>query len=138
MEKLTAKQSKAVEKLLEGRSITAAALECGIGRKTLQRWLGLNEFQAALKAGSDGAIHLAAVRLAAMVDASLTAIEEIIASPTTAGAAIRLRAADALLGHALKLRENVELSEQVAELERRLNDTTKQAYPTGKESRPTR
>jgi len=118
MERLTAKQSKAVEKLLEGYSITAAARESGIARKTLQRWLDLNEFQAALRAGSDGAIHLAAVRLAAMVDASLTAIEEIIASPTTAGAAIRLRAADALLGHALKLRENVELSERVAELEK--------------------
>lgn len=119
MGNLTAKQSKAIETLLAGKSISATALEVGIGRKTLQRWLSLDEFQAELRGGSDGAIKAAAIRLAALVDVSLTAIEEIIDNPTTAGAGIRLRAADTLLGHALKLREQAEVLERLAALERK-------------------
>ena len=116
MEKLTAKQLKAVVKLLEGHSITAAARESGIARKTLQRWLDLDEFQAELRARSDEAIGLAAIRLAALVDSSLSAMAEIRDSPATTDA-IRLRAADALLGHALKLREQAEILARIAALE---------------------
>jgi hypothetical protein len=119
---LTTKQAAAIAALLEGNTKTAAATAAGVTMRTLQRWLNEPAFTAELRAGSDGAIRAAVARLSAAADASIEAIENVRDTPTTPGAAVKLRAADALLNHALRIREHADILERLSELERRLNE----------------
>lgn len=114
---LTAKQQAAIERLLTGDTITAAAQAVGIGRRTLQRYFDLPEFKAALMAGSDTAIAVAASKLASLADDAIDAISDVMSTPTTPGAAVRLRAADSLLSHVLKIREQTDVLERLAAIE---------------------
>ncbi len=114
---LTAKQQAAIERLLTGDTITAAAQAVGIGRRTLQRYFDLPEFKAALMAGSDTAIAVAASKLASLADDAIDAIRDVMSTPTTPGAAVRLRAADSLLSHVLKIREQTDVLERLAAIE---------------------
>lgn len=119
---LTTKQAAALAALLEGNSQSAAATVAGVTKRTVQRWLNEPAFTAELRAGSDGAIRTASARLAATAEHAVSAILATIHTPTTPGAAARLKAADSLLNHALKLREHVELVERLAALETKLNE----------------
>jgi len=119
---LTAKQQAAIERLLSGDTITAAAQTVGIGRRTLQRYFDIPEFKAALMAGSDTAIAVAAAKLASLADDAIDAINDVMSIPTTPGAAVRLRAADSLLSHVLKIREQTDILERLAAIEAELTD----------------
>jgi len=119
---LTHKQKAAIAALLEGQTKAQAADAAGVGRQTVSRWLGEPAFAAALREGSDGAIRAASARLAVATEHAVNGIMAAIQEPTKPGAAIRLRAADTLLGHALRVREHADILERLAELERRLNE----------------
>jgi hypothetical protein len=119
---LTTRQRTALSALLEGQSQLAAAAAAGVGRQTIGRWMTETAFSAALRDGSDGAIRAAVARLSATADASIDAIEKVRDSPTQPGAAVKLRAADALLSQALKIREHADVLERLAALEARLDD----------------
>lgn len=122
MADLTTKQRAAIAALLEGQTQAGAATAAGVGRQTVSRWLNEPAFTAELRAGSDAAIRAAVARLSAAADASIEAIENVRDTPTTPGAAVKLRAADALLSHALRIREHADILERLSELERRLNE----------------
>ena len=117
---LTTRQRTALSALLEGQSQLAAAAAAGVGRQTIGRWMTEDAFSAALRDGSDGAIRAAVARLSATADASIDAIEKVRDSPTQPGAAVKLRAADALLSQALKLREHADILERLAALEAKI------------------
>lgn len=117
MAKLTPKQAKAIEALLTEGTITGAAAVVRIERKTIQRWLHLPEFKAELRANSDAAIIAAAGKLALSADEAIEAIKGVMVAPTLPGAAIRLRAADTLLNHVMRIREQSDILERLAELE---------------------
>ena len=119
---LTTRQRTALSALLEGQSQLAAAAAAGVGRQTIGRWMTEDAFSAALRDGSDGAIRAAVARLSATADASIDAIEKVRDFPTQPGAAVKLRAADALLSQALKLREHSDILERLAALEARINE----------------
>ena len=119
---LTTRQRTALSALLEGQSQLAAAAAAGVGRQTIGRWMTEDAFSAALRDGSDGAIRAAVARLSATADASIDAIEKVRDFPTQPGAAVKLRAADALLSQALKIREHADVLERLAALEARIND----------------
>ncbi len=120
MADLTTRQRAAIAALLEGQTQADAATAAGVGRQTVSRWLNEPAFTAALREGSDGAIRAAAVRLAALTEHAVTAIAVTMQTPTTPGAAARLRAADSLLSHVLKIREQADILERIAILEERL------------------
>lgn len=122
MSDLTTKQRAAIAALLEGQTKGQAATAAGVGRQTVSRWLSEPAFAAALKDGGDAAVKLAAVRLAALTEGAINAIAATVAAPTTPGASVRLRAADTLLGHVLKIREQADILERIAALEMRLDD----------------
>lgn len=122
MSDLTTKQRAAIAALLEGRTQAAAATAAGVGRQTVSRWLSEPAFSAALREGSDGAIRAASARLAALTEQAIAAIAATMAQPATPGAAVRLRAADALLSQALKIREHADILERLAILEARINE----------------
>lgn len=121
---LTSKQKAAIAALLEGQTQGGAARAAGVARQTLGKWLNNPDFAQALREGSDGAIRAASARLAALTEAAVDSIEASMTQPTTPGASLRLRAADALLSHALRIREHADILERLSELERRLNENT--------------
>jgi phage terminase small subunit len=124
MSDLTTKQRAAIAALLEGQTKTAAATAAGVGRQTVSRWLNEPAFTAALREGSDAAVKLAAVKLAALAVDAIEAIEGVMNSPATPGAAVKLRAADSLLGHVLRIREQADILERIAALEEKLEKQT--------------
>ena len=122
MSDLTTKQAAAIAALLEGHNQAGAATAAGVTKRTVQRWLTEPTFTAALREGSDGAIRAASARLAALAEHAVTSIAVTMQQPTTPGAGVRLRAADALLGHALRIREHADILERLAQLEKMLNE----------------
>jgi len=120
MTDLTTKQKAAIAALLEGKSKTAAAESAGVGRQTLSRWLNDPAFKTALRDASDETIRLAAVKLAGLAEHAINAMALVMHQPTEPGAATRLRAADTLLGHVLRIREQADILERIAILEERL------------------
>ena len=122
MSDLTTKQAAAIAALLEGHNQAGAATAAGVTKRTVQRWLTEPTFTAALREGSDGAIRAASARLAALAEHAVTSIAMTMQQPTTPGAGVRLRAADALLGHALRIREHADILERLAQLEKMLNE----------------
>jgi|CXWK01.1.fsa_nt_gi hypothetical protein len=125
MSDLTTKQAAAIAALLEGNNQAGAATAAGVTKRTLQRWLTDPTFTTALREGSDGAIRAASARLAALAEHAVTSIAVTMQQPTTPGAGVRLRAADALLGHALRIREHADILERLAQLEKMLDEPGK-------------
>ena len=122
MSGLTSKQSAAITALLEGQTQGGAATAAGVTKRTVQRWLNDPAFSAALRDGSDGAIRAASARLAALTEHAIGAIAATMAQPAQPGAGVKLRAADALLTQALKIREHADVLERLAALEARINE----------------
>ena len=120
MTDLNTKQRAALAALLEGQSQQGAATAAGVARQTIARWMTEDAFSAAVRDGSDGAIRAAVARLSATADASIDAIEKVRDFPTQPGAAVKLRAADALLSQALKIREHADVLERLAALEAKI------------------
>jgi hypothetical protein len=113
----TAKQEQVALLLAAGRSIKEAAAEGGAGERTVYRWLAEDGFRA-LVAGLRGRLMDQAVgKLADAASEAAGELRKLLGDQT---AAIRLRAAVAILDAAVKTREHAELAEQVAELEWRL------------------
>lgn len=119
---ISTKQRKAIHAMLTCKTTEEAAEAAGVGRRTLTRWLSEDEvFNAALDAAGDQAIREAVSNLAgdaASAARTLAAIHK----DETISAAVRVRAARAVLTEVLKLREQRELAERVARLEELLNE----------------
>lgn len=123
MENLTLKQRKAVTALLTTPDVTAAAKDAGVSRETVYKWMQLPLFIAALheaEAAALAAVSRSLVRLAERAAATLEGAMTDEAAP----AATRVRAADAVLGRLLQVRELVVLEGRVRELEARMEGDT--------------
>lgn len=125
MSDLTTKQRLAITALLDGQTQAGAAEAAGVTKRQVQRWLLQPAFTAELRAGSDGAIRAASARLAALAGHAVTQIATTMQAPTTPGAGVRLRAADALLSHAYRIREHADILDRLAQLEKMLDEQSK-------------
>ncbi|MDP9355721.1 MAG: hypothetical protein M3R02_10665 [Chloroflexota bacterium] len=114
---LTPKQRKAVEALLTTGEVTAAAQAAGVSKDSIYRWLKEPLFLAAVREAEAKALDDLSrllVRLGRTAAATLAkAMGDAAIPPAT-----RVRAADAVLGRLLQLRELATLEARVAELER--------------------
>lgn len=115
---LTPKQARAVAALLEQPTIGEAAAAASVNKRTLERWLALPCFRAALKTGQQTAIDTAARRLAGGMGKALDVLKEIMHDPDERSSN-RIRAAAVWLDQA-KLTELQEIEERLARLEERL------------------
>ncbi len=114
---LTPKQRKAVEALLTTGEVTAAAQAAGVSKDSIYRWLKEPLFLAAVREAEAKALDDLSrllVRLGRTAAATLAKAMGDAATPP----ATRVRAADAVLGRLLQLRELATLEARVAELER--------------------
>ena len=114
---LPARQRRAVAALLTAGDVTSAARETGVSRETLHRWLRQPAFLAAVREAEADALDELSRSLVRLGRSAAGTLEAAMGD-ATAPWATRVRAADAVLGRLLQLRELATLEARVAELER--------------------
>ncbi|MDP9355752.1 MAG: phBC6A51 family helix-turn-helix protein [Chloroflexota bacterium] len=114
---LTPKQRKAVETLLATGEVAAAAREAGVSRDTLHRWLKQPLFVQAVRDAEAKAVDDLSRLLVRLGRTAAATLAKAMSDPV-APYPTRVRAADAVLGRLLQLRELATLEARVAELER--------------------
>lgn len=120
IKRLSGKQAKALDALLDGANVQTAATLAGVNRKTLSRWLSYDlDFWKAYQQHSQGALQLAARRLTNKLDGAVELLGDVM-EDEDAPAGVRLRAAQLVVDGALRLLESADFAERLAALEDRL------------------
>lgn len=117
--RLTAKQVKAMEALLDGANVQDAAERAGVNRKTVGRWLQDAHFWKIYQVNSRTSLELAARRLTGKLDGAVDIVASVM-EDDEAPAGVRLRAAQQVIDGSLKLLEVTDIQERIAALEARL------------------
>ena len=117
--RLTPKQEKALQSLLEEPTTRAAALAAGVSEATVWRWLADEQFSAAYRDARTK--HLEST-IAALQAAGVDAVKALrqIANDATARDSARVSAAKAIVELGLRGREVLETEARIAELEAKL------------------
>ncbi|MDP9358838.1 MAG: hypothetical protein M3R02_26885 [Chloroflexota bacterium] len=115
---LTPKQRKAVEALLTTGEVTAASAQAaGVSKDSIYRWLKEPLFLAAVREAEAKALDDLSRLLVRLGRTAAATLAKAMGDPV-APYPTRVRAADAVLGRLLQLRELATLEARVAELER--------------------
>ena len=118
--KLSAKQVKGLEALLDGANVQTAAERAGVNRKTLGRWLTEPLFWKTYQLNSRRGLELAARRLTGKLDGAVELLSSVM-EDDEAPPAVRLRAAQHVIDGSLRLLEVTDIQDRLAALEERLN-----------------
>ena len=116
---LTPRQLRILRALLTKNTVTAAAGAAGVGESTVYRALSDPVFRAALAQAEGEAVAAAGRKLATLAENALNVLADILANPQ-APDAVRLRAAETILGHLLRYREIVTFENRLTDLEREM------------------
>jgi transposase-like protein len=118
-DRLTPKQGRLLDYLLQGASVRAAAQACGVSPRTAYRWLSRPKFQSALRAGQEQAMGDAVRRLDTSSSIAITTLRQLCSDPSTPASTRRAAASDLLLIparlRAMGLAQTIEA--RIAELE---------------------
>ncbi len=117
--RLTAKQVKALEALLDGANVQDAASAAGVNRKTVARWLQEPAYWKLYQVNSRRGLELAARRLTGKLDMAVDMVASVM-EDDEAPAGVRLRAAQQVIEGSLKLLDATDIQERLAALEERL------------------
>jgi len=118
--RLSGKQQRALDALLDGANVQTAATLAGVNRKTLARWLAHDvTFWKAYQLNSRASLQLAARRLTNKLDSAVELLGDVMLDEE-APAGVRLRAAQLTLDGALRLLETADIVERLDKLEARL------------------
>jgi hypothetical protein len=115
--KLGRKQEEAIAALLSQRNIEDAARACGVGTRTLIRWLKLPEFHDAYLKARREAVGQSIARMQQATGAAGTVALKLMTDPNVP-AAVRLRAAEFVFDRAIKGIELEDIETRLTELER--------------------
>ena len=113
---LTPKQSKAALVLGATGDVSSAAKTAGVTRTTVYDWLTRAEFLAAVRGHEAATVDAVARRLVGFGDAAINTLATLMADET-GPPSVRLRAAEAVLGNLIRIREHAELEARVVTLE---------------------
>lgn len=105
--------------LASGRTVKQAAAEAGVGQRTIFRWLRSPSFNRRVARYRAELVKTAAGQLADTLTKAIGTLRHLLAddSPT-----IRLRAADLLLSHAVKVGDQADVHQRLEELEKKLSE----------------
>jgi len=119
---ITRNQKRVIAALLTCKSVQQAADQTCVGHRTISRWLAEDAaFQAALAQAEGRAIDVAARYLVTLAGPAIATLARLLANNETTDA-VKLRAAQAVLDHLLKLRELRNVEQRLAKLEATIND----------------
>ena len=121
---LTPQQRRAVRALLTCKTIQEAATTAQIAERTLYRWMQDAGFQAAVFAAEGELIDGATRRLLRLQDSAIDVLDDLL---TATGDGVKLRAAQTVLDHLLRLRELRDIESRLAALELALQQQGQQA-----------
>ncbi len=111
------KQEGAIAALLSSRTIEEAARACHVGYKTLLRWLEIPEFQKRYREARRKAVQQAIARLQQSTSAATIVILRLM-TDANVPAAVKLRAAESVIDHAIKSVELEDIEARLTALER--------------------
>jgi transposase len=111
IKKLTPKQKNAIVCLMECKSIEDAAKRCGIGTRTLYRWLKQTSFLSEYEKTRDLVFGQAIARLQKVAGLAAEKLEEILKSKKASNS-VKVRAAHTVLEHA-RQRDDIELHARI-------------------------
>jgi hypothetical protein len=111
------KQEEAIIALLSHRSIEDAAQAIHVAPRTLLRWMGEQEFDAAYRKAKRASFRQSVARLQQASTAAVSTLLKVMVDPSTP-ASTKVRAADSVLSHSAKAIEIEDIEARVAELER--------------------
>ncbi len=114
---LKPKQEEAILALLSNPTVEHAARAAKITPRTLYRYLKDPVFAAAYRQARWTAFGQCTARLQQASSVAVSVLVKVLADPTTP-AAVKVRAADSVLDHAVKALEIEDIAARVAELER--------------------
>lgn len=117
---LTPQQRKAIEALLTTGNVAAAALEAGVNRSSLYRWMNDETFASELRRLEAEAVAALSRTLAGLGDAVAQTLRDALAPDQKI--TIRLRASEMVIGNLLRLRELVDLEDRIKALEKMQNE----------------
>lgn len=120
---LTSNQKRMIAAMLTSKTIGAACDSVGVGRTTLTRWLGQDEFINALRQAQSEAITRAGSQLIAAQEEAITTLRALAERARNEG--VRRAAANDLLSYSLKFDERLEIAERIAALEKAVFDGDK-------------
>ena len=116
---LTAKQTRAVELLMQGETVTGTAEALHVTRRTVQRWLTEDNFAEALEQAQSVAMSSAARRLAGKLDRAAELVVNL--AERAEDEPVRLKAALSIVDMYARLREMGDVGAQIAELQKAVN-----------------
>lgn len=114
--KLSANQVKAIAALLATSSIGKAAKRCGLGERTLHRYLANEDFRRELRARQDETVAATVAALSGLSGKATETLDDVMGSKE-ATESVRVRAAQVILQERRKASELDDLSERVSKLE---------------------
>jgi hypothetical protein len=120
---LSQKQSRALSALMSAPSVAEAAVTCGLGERTLWRWLGEPEFKAAYMKARREAMSHTITQLQQATGEAVEALRAIMQNDTEPASA-RVSAAKTVLEMALKELELEDLESRIKALEGRAAQNT--------------
>ncbi len=116
MADLNANQSKALAALLTSTSVSEAAAACGLGERTIYRYLSDETFRQELRNRQDETIGAAAAALAGLTGKAIKTLHDLL-NDKKASHNIKLRAALAILQEGRRTAELDGLIERMREIE---------------------
>lgn len=122
LQALTPRQRRALESLLASGDVTEAARAANVARQTVHKWLQRPAFRAALDKAEADKLHGLQSALVRLGDKATSALGAELDGDSPMAAGARVRAADIVLSHLLKMRELVTLEDRIAALEAALED----------------
>jgi hypothetical protein len=115
-DRLGTKYQRAIAALLAHSSLTAASTECKVSERTLRRWLRIPEFREALAEAERDLLDRVAKSMTQLASSAQETLKSVLGN-SEATDSVRIRAAVAILDHALRWREQVGLEDRLAALE---------------------
>ena len=114
---LTPRKRRAVLALVEFGEVSRAAQAVGISRQALHRWIKEPEFARELHQASGEMVIQVSRRLTSLMLQAVDELENLLQSDIPRD---KLRAADLILSHGIRLRELTEIESRILELERKV------------------
>jgi hypothetical protein len=112
---LSRNQRRAIQALMESRTVAEAAGKVDLSERTLYRYMADSTFRAALGQAESQAIHVAARRLIRGSGTALTVLEVLMLKAESES--VRRLAASDWIGNILKWQELAIMASRVAEME---------------------
>lgn len=119
---LNAKQTNALNTLVKGGTVSAAAETAGVTERQVYRWLNDDQFNGELKRLKAEMLRLAGVRLASLTIKAIKTLEGLLDAPYMKGDGVRLRTAVAILELVDRWRSTDDFDERLTKLERQVNN----------------